>query len=75
MNFTIRLVKNTRNESMATYKARTIYSYKKGKGNSSGHRVHTLFAVQGKSESAVMAEIRKKHGEQAEVIINEIKWS
>ncbi|WP_200389162.1 hypothetical protein [Thiocapsa imhoffii] len=59
---------------MATYKARTIYSYKKGKGNSSGYRVHTLFTVQGKSESAVMAEIKKKHGEQAEVIINEIKW-
>lgn len=36
--------------------------------------MHTLFVVQGKSESAVMTEIKKKHGEQAEVIINEIKW-
>lgn len=59
---------------MATFKADTIYSYKKGKGNSSGTRVHTLFTVQGQSESAVMAEIKKRHGDQAEVIINEIKW-
>ena len=59
---------------MATYKANTIYSYKKGKGNSTGSRVRTLFTVKGKSESAVVAQIKKKHGDQAEIIINEIEW-
>ncbi len=59
---------------MATFKAQTVYSYKKGNGNSSGTRVNTLFTVQGKSESAVLAAIRKKHGAQAEIIINDIKW-
>jgi hypothetical protein len=59
---------------MATFKADTIYSYKKGKGNSSGTRNNTLFTVQGKSESAVIAEIKKKHGDQAEIIINKITW-
>jgi len=38
---------------MATFKAQTVYSYKKGNGNSSGTRVNTLFTVQGKSESRI----------------------
>lgn len=59
---------------MASYKAKAIYSYKKGKGNSSGTRINTLFVVQGKSESAVIAAIKKKHGDQAEIIINDLKW-
>lgn len=57
-----------------SYKADTVYSYKKGKGGSCGTHVHVLFVVYGKSESAVLAEIKKRHGEQAEIIINEIKW-
>ncbi len=59
---------------MATYKADTVYSYKKGNGGASATRNHVTFVVYGKSESAVVAEIKKRHGEQAEVIINEITW-
>jgi hypothetical protein len=57
-----------------SYKADTRYSYKNGKGNSVGTNVHTLFTVQGKSESAVIAEIKKRHGEQAQVTIVSIEW-
>lgn len=59
---------------MPTYKAETVYSYKRGKGGASGTRVRTTFTVQGKSESAVVSAIKKKHGDQAEIIINEINW-
>lgn len=60
---------------MATYKADTRYSYKKGgSGSATGSNVHTTFTVNGKSESAVIAAIKKKHGQQAEVIINSIIW-
>lgn len=59
---------------MASFKADTVYSYKKGKGGASGTRVHTVFTVQGKSESAVISEIKKKHGDQVEVIINQLNW-
>lgn len=59
---------------MATFKADTVYSYKKGRGNSCGSTVHTIFTVYGKSESAVIDEIKKKHGDQAEVTINKIEW-
>lgn len=61
---------------MATYKADTRYSYKKGgiSGTARGTNVHTVFTVNGKSESAVIEAIQKKHGQQAEVIINSITW-
>jgi hypothetical protein len=59
---------------MATYKADTRYSYKKGKGGSSGSSVHTEFTVYGQSESAVMEKIKSKHGEQAEITIISIIW-
>lgn len=59
---------------MATFKADTVYSYKNGKGNSSGSNAHVLFTVKGQSESAVMAEIKKRHGDKAEITIVSIKW-
>lgn len=60
---------------MATYKANTVYSYKKGgAGSACGSHAHVTFTVQGQSESAVMAEIKKKHGQQAEIIIEKITW-
>ena len=61
---------------MATYKADTVYSYKKGKGGASGSNIHTTFVVNGQSESAVMEAIRKKHLNHPgiEIIINKITW-
>lgn len=59
---------------MATYKADTRYSYTNGKGGSRGTQVHTVFTVLGKSESAVIAEIKKRHGSQADILINSIEW-
>lgn len=59
---------------MATYKADTRYSYKNGHGGSRGTMVHTLFTVLGKSESAILAEIKKRHGQQADIVINHIEW-
>jgi hypothetical protein len=59
---------------MATYKADTVYSYKKGKGGACGSHAHVTFTVQGQSESAVMAELKKKYGDQAEIIIEKITW-
>jgi hypothetical protein len=59
---------------MATYKADTVYSYKKGNGHTCGSHAHVTFTVQGQSESAVMAEIKKKHGDQAEIIIEKLTW-
>ena len=61
---------------MATYKADTHYSYKKGgvSGTERGTNVNTLFVVNGRSEPAVIEAIKKKHGQQSEVIINNIIW-
>lgn len=61
---------------MASYKAKTIYSYKKGRGGASGTKVTTLFTVRGQSDSAVMAAIKKKHHNHPgiEIIINSIEW-
>lgn len=58
---------------MASYKADTRYSYKKAKGGGCGSNRIT-FTVQGQSESAVMAKIKSKHGEQADIIIISITW-
>ena len=59
-----------------THKADTRYSFKKGgaSGTGTGTGVHTTFTVNGQSESAVMEKIKKKHGQQAEVVINSITW-
>jgi hypothetical protein len=60
---------------MATYKADTVYSYRKGGGGTaSGSNVRTLFTVNGKTESAVLAEVKKRHGQFAEVVIHRIEW-
>lgn len=61
---------------MATYKADTKFSYKKGGASrtASGSNVRTLFTVQGKSESAVIDEIKKRHGRDAEIAIHSIDW-
>ena len=59
---------------MASYPVEVIYSYKKGRGNSCGTRVHSTYRLLGKSESAILAKLREKHGETAEIIINSIKW-
>lgn len=61
---------------MASFKANTVYSYKKGKGGSCGTRVGTTFTVYGQSESAVMSAIRKKHYDHPgiEIIIHSVVW-
>jgi len=61
---------------MATHKADTVYSYKKGRGGAVGSNVRTTFVVNGQSESAVMEAIRKKHLNHPgiEIIINKIVW-
>jgi hypothetical protein len=58
-----------------SYKADTVYSYKKGgTGSASGSNVRTLLTVSGKSESVVLAELKRKHGSQSEITIHTISW-
>ena len=47
---------------MPTYKADTVYSYKKGKGGASASNARTTFVVYAKNESDVIEAIKKKDG-------------
>lgn len=62
---------------MATFKAKTVFAYKKGKGNSTNSNTTKTYLVQGQTESAVMAAIKKEtwyvEG-QTEVVIKKIDW-
>jgi len=61
---------------MATYKADTVYSYKKGKGGASGSNARTTFVVYAKNESDVIEAIKKKHLNPPgiEITIKKLDW-
>lgn len=61
---------------MPTYKADTVYSYKKGKGGASGSNAQTTFVVYGKNESDVIEAIKKKHLNPPgiEITIKKLDW-
>jgi hypothetical protein len=61
---------------MPTYKADTVYSYKKGKGGASASNARTTFVVYAKNESDVVEAIKKKHLNPPgiEITIKKLHW-
>lgn len=71
------ITKIDKGNKLATFQAKTVFAYKHGKNNSANSNCTRIYSVQGQTESAVMAAIKKESWYvqgQTDVVIKKLDW-